>query len=225
MNWARSLAAIGLLLIGAGSALALPPGAGARAVDGAAARSVVNSLEGATPVRHEGAGFEAGATAPSGPEVSSWIEGFPGVEIASLSGTAAAVEGEFQWPVPPPVQIVRPFDLPAEPWLAGHRGVDLDAPAGSNVLAPAAGTVSFNGWIVDRHVLVLQHGELASTLEPVVSDLAVGDWAEQGANVGAVAAGEAWHCQDCLHWGVRRGDQHLDPTLLVDPRPRAVLWR
>ena len=149
---------------------------------------------------------------------------------ATLAPAASRAEteleaGTFDWPLAEPVGVVRPFDLPAQPWLAGHRGVDLLGAVGSAVLAPAAGSVSFNGWIVDRHVLVIRHGELASTLEPVLSDLAVGDWVTRGASVGILAAGEAWHCPDCLHWGVRRGEQYLDPTLLVEPRPRAVLWR
>jgi murein DD-endopeptidase MepM/ murein hydrolase activator NlpD len=144
---------------------------------------------------------------------------------AAVEPGPRAQAGAFDWPVAKPVQVVREFDLPAEPWLAGHRGVDLFAPNGSTVLAPAAGTVSFNGWIVDRDVLVIKHGELASTLEPVQSDLAVGDAVGQGSAVGTVAAGQAQHCPDCLHWGVRRGEQYLDPTLLVNPRPRAVLWR
>ncbi|MDR0627147.1 MAG: M23 family metallopeptidase [Bifidobacteriaceae bacterium] len=143
---------------------------------------------------------------------------------ASLVATEPEA-GTFGWPLVEPVVVVRPFDLPVQPWLAGHRGVDLLAAAGSAVLAPAAGSVSFNGWIVDRHVLVIRHGELASTLEPVLSDLAVGDLVRRGESVGTLAGGEAWHCPDCLHWGVRRGEQYLDPTLLVEPRPRAVLWR
>ncbi|MDR2453811.1 MAG: M23 family metallopeptidase [Bifidobacteriaceae bacterium] len=122
------------------------------------------------------------------------------------------------------MQIARAFDLPAEPWLAGHRGVDLTAGQGAVVLAPAAGVVSFNGWIVDRHVLVIRHGELASTLEPVLCDLQVGDPVAQGEAVGTVAAEEAGHCPGCLHWGVRRGEDYLDPAGLVEPRPRAVLW-
>jgi murein DD-endopeptidase MepM/ murein hydrolase activator NlpD len=134
----------------------------------------------------------------------------------------AAEQTPFRWPLADPVRIVRPFDLPAEPWLAGHRGVDLESTS-SAVHAPAAGSVTFNGWIVDRHVLVIRHGELTSTLEPVLSDVAVGDAVASGQVLGAVAADEASHCPGCLHWGVRRGDQYLDPTLLVNPRPRAVL--
>ncbi|MDR3360109.1 MAG: peptidoglycan DD-metalloendopeptidase family protein [Bifidobacteriaceae bacterium] len=142
-----------------------------------------------------------------------------GLELAG----AAAVTPRFRWPLADPVAIVRPFDLPEQPWLAGHRGVDLTSQASDTVYAPGAGTVSFNGWIVDRHVLVVRHGELASTLEPVLSDLPVGDAVQAGQALGAISNGEASHCPGCLHWGVRRGDQYLDPTLLIAPRPRAVL--
>jgi murein DD-endopeptidase MepM/ murein hydrolase activator NlpD len=145
--------------------------------------------------------------------------------IPAAAPVTVPAAGQFRWPLTDPVEIVRPFDLPAQPWLSGHRGADLMAVAGTRVLAPAAGTVTFNGWIVDRHVLVIRHGELASTLEPVLSDLATGDQVGQADPVGAVAPDEAWHCTDCLHWGVRRGDHYLDPALLVNPQPRAVLRR
>jgi murein DD-endopeptidase MepM/ murein hydrolase activator NlpD len=152
--------------------------------------------------------------------------GLPAAETGTPAQPAGQVAAaDFGWPLAEPVEVVRPFEAPAERWLAGHRGVDLRAPAGAEVLAPAGGWVSFNGWIVDRHVLVIRHGELASTLEPVLSELAVGDPVGPGGSVGTVAAGEAWHCENCLHWGVRLGDVYLDPASLVDPRPRAVLRR
>ncbi|MDR0945160.1 MAG: M23 family metallopeptidase [Bifidobacteriaceae bacterium] len=130
----------------------------------------------------------------------------------------------FDWPAGPPAIIVRPFDGPERPWLAGHRGVDLAAPPGTAVRAPAGGVVLFNGVVVDRHVLVIGHGALRSTLEPVASGLAVGTRVRPGEPVGTVT-GEPAHAAGTVHWGVRRGEEYLDPALLVRPRPRAVLWR
>jgi len=139
--------------------------------------------------------------------------------------TNGQVNRVFGWPLPLPVQVARPFDRPAEKWLAGHRGVDLTGPLAAPVLAPGAGTVSHNGWIVDRHVLVIDHGDLRSTLEPVVSDLAVGTTVLRGQAVGKLVTSEASHCPSCLHWGVRQGQNYLDPMQLLSASPRAVLWK
>ncbi|MDR1799283.1 MAG: peptidoglycan DD-metalloendopeptidase family protein [Bifidobacteriaceae bacterium] len=152
--------------------------------------------------------------------------GTAGAPGAVPKAQAAVETAVFDWPLPRPIEIARAFDRPGAPWLAGHRGVDLAATPGQTVLAPAAGQVTYAGWIVDRDVLVIKHDDLASTLEPVTTDLTVGTWVQAGAAVGQLAAGQASHCQPaCLHWGVRRGDYYLDPTSLIDPPPRAVLWR
>ncbi|RIY19575.1 peptidase M23, partial [Gardnerella vaginalis] len=39
------------------------------------------------------------------------------------------------WPVKN-VNIIKDFDAPAKPWLAGHRGVDLRAEEGTELYAP-----------------------------------------------------------------------------------------
>jgi murein DD-endopeptidase MepM/ murein hydrolase activator NlpD len=138
------------------------------------------------------------------------------------AGASDGASSGFMWPLRAPVLIVRPFDGPAQPWLAGHRGVDLHAPPGTPVVAPAAGVVSFAGIVVDRHLIVIDHGDLRSTLEPVFPCLAPGTFVAAGQQVGVVSA-EPPHAPDTVHWGVRRGDVYLDPTLLVCPAPRAVL--
>jgi murein DD-endopeptidase MepM/ murein hydrolase activator NlpD len=157
--------------------------------------------------------------------------------VAALAGTGAApqaggnlaaeaanqAEGAFVWPVAPPAVLARPFEAPGQPWLAGHRGVDLEVGVGGAVLAPAAGTITYAGWIVDRPVLVISHGVRRSTLEPVAGAAPVGTQVRQGQQVGTLTA-DAAHCPGCLHWGVRRGEEYLDPVALVRPPVRAVLW-
>jgi murein DD-endopeptidase MepM/ murein hydrolase activator NlpD len=221
---ARSIRLLALaLVVSAGLAAALPPpGAGSNA----AARPLTPLEAGPAIEPAEESVIAVTAQPAATTAVAGLLAGRPQDSTrGTLDTAAAAAAAAFVWPVAGPVVVVRRFDLPDKPWLAGHRGVDLTASPGTKVLAPAEGQIRFNGWIVDRHVVVIEHGELASTLEPVISDLAVGARLIQGQAVGEVPSGEAWHCPNCLHWGVRRGDQYIDPALLVEPRPRAVLWR
>jgi murein DD-endopeptidase MepM/ murein hydrolase activator NlpD len=136
----------------------------------------------------------------------------------------SASDQHFRWPVDDPAVIVRPFDLPEEPWLAGHRGVDLAAPPGTTVYSPSAGVVTFVGKVVDRHLIVITHGDLRTTLEPVTYSVGLGQAVAEGEPVGVVSD-EPAHAPNVVHWGVRRGDVYIDPALLVDPRPRAILLR
>jgi hypothetical protein len=217
-------AAVGLLGLGGVAAAAdantaRGPGAGRVSADTAVADAPKTGQMG-------GARAERTPTDPGQAGGAPVVDGAAaGAEsLAIMLAASRPVETGWRWPLDAPINIARPFDLPPEPWLAGHRGVDLAAEPGATIYTPAAGVVSFNGWIVDRHVLVIRHGELASTLEPVISSLAVDDAVHAGQPVGSLVSGEAEHCPGCLHWGVRRGDTYLDPTLLVEPRPRAVLW-
>lgn len=140
-----------------------------------------------------------------------------------LPATATGRPG-WQWPLAGEPGILTPFDKPEQEWLAGHRGVDLRAAEGTSVLAPHRGRVSFRSTVVDRPVLVIDHGGgFVTSLEPVGSELAVGTWIEAGDNVGTVATGA--HCsQRCLHWGVRLDGEYIDPVLLIrDLRPSILL--
>ncbi|MDR3068094.1 MAG: M23 family metallopeptidase [Cellulomonas sp.] len=116
------------------------------------------------------------------------------------------------------VSVVQPFDPPEQVWSAGHRGVDLVAEPGTATLAPCAGTVTFVGTVVDRPVLTVgcQDG-LRSSVEPVLGTVTVGQRVVPGDPVGTVVASAATHCAPatCLHWGVRRGTQYVDPMSLL----------
>lgn len=118
--------------------------------------------------------------------------------------------------LPVPGAVVRRFDPPAERWLAGHRGVDLAAPPGTAVLAPADGVVTFAGEVAGKPVVVVSHGAERSTLEPVEGTVPVGTRVAAGEQVGQLVAGHACPAEACLHWGVRRGDEYLDPLAAVD---------
>lgn len=137
---------------------------------------------------------------------------------------APRVTGAWSWPLPPVPRLVRGFDPPAQRWLSGHRGADLGAGPGDTVSAPAGGIVSFVGTIVDRPVIVIDHGSgLLSSFEPVRSTLGVGALVSPGDAIGMVGTGA--HCDArCLHWGLRLEGEYLDPLLTItDTRPSILL--
>ena len=152
--------------------------------------------------------------------------GGPGAAWASSIDTGTNVAaGGWSWPLNPRPAVLRAFDPPAEPWLGGHRGVDLRAAhGGAEVTSPAAGTVTFAGVVVDRPVLTVDHGNgLRSSFEAVRSDLTAGAAVAEGEVLGWILPG---HCTPapCVHWGVRRGDEYLNPLAFVtDLRPSVLL--
>src|SRR5690606_14701135 len=94
---------------------------------------------------------------------------------------------------------------------SGHRGIDLAAAPGATVAAPAAGTVSFTGTVVDRAVISVRVDErTVYSLEPVASDLVPGDRVASGALLGEAAVGG--HCSsECVHLGVRVDGEYVNP--------------
>jgi murein DD-endopeptidase MepM/ murein hydrolase activator NlpD len=160
----------------------------------------------------------AGPASGSGPTVRA------GAGITSGPGAGMA-DGGWSWPLKPRPAVVRAFDPPARPWLSGHRGVDLQAGFdGAPVTSPAAGKVTFVGVVVDRPVITVDHGNgLRSSFEAVRSDLTSGQSVAEGEVLGWIQPG---HCspEPCVHWGVRRGADYLNPLAFVtDLRPSVLL--
>jgi len=132
---------------------------------------------------------------------------------APVSPTRAA---RLVVPLPGSTEVLRAFEAPPAPWAAGHRGVDLSAVVGGDVLAPGDGVVTFAGRVAGRPVLTIAlAGGLRSSVEPVVADVAAGDHVSAGEVVGALGP-SGGHCATaCLHWGVRSG--RSDPPVYLDP--------
>lgn len=140
--------------------------------------------------------------------------------LVSASPSASA----WRWPVDAPGRVLRDFAPPAAPWLAGHRGVDLVANAGSAVRAAGPGTVSFAGRVADRGVVTVLHPDgLRTTYLPVTPSVRRGDRIDAGDVLGVLEAGYR-HCPvDCLHWSLRRGAAYLSPLLLFHRPPVRLL--
>ncbi|MDG4785588.1 M23 family metallopeptidase [Micromonospora sp. WMMD1102] len=125
----------------------------------------------------------------------------------------------FRWPLDGTPPVVRRFDPPPQPWAAGHRGVDLAAPPGAAVRAAGPGVVFFAGTVAGRPLVSVAHaGGLRTTYEPVRPGLAAGQPVRAGDPLGVLLSGHPG-CPGagsaCLHWGLRRGDEYLDPLLLL----------
>lgn len=102
---------------------------------------------------------------------------------------------------------------------AGHSGMDIAAPTGTPVKAPAAGIVSFAdpGLYLTGGTVVIDHGHGVSSnfLHLSRIDVAVGDRIEQGqafAAVGATGRATGPH----LHWGMNWFDVRVDPLLVLE---------
>lgn len=71
-----------------------------------------------------------------------------GIEASRADDWVAPVAGATQ------SDVLQSFIPPQLPWSSAHRGIDLRAATGQ-VLAPAAGEVTFVGNVVDRPVITI----------------------------------------------------------------------
>ena len=105
---------------------------------------------------------------------------------------------------------------------APHSGMDIAAPDGTAVRAPASGVVSFAADLyLTGGTLVLDHGHGISSnfLHLSRMDVAPGDQVRQGEVIGAVGAtGRATGPH--LHWGMNWFDVRIDPLLVLERQPR-----
>src|SRR6478735_1765825 len=90
------------------------------------------------------------------------------------------------WPLSPRPQVVEGFDPPATRWGAGHRGVDLLGHVGQPVHSSLAGTVTFAARLAGRGVVVVDHGGLRTTYEPVSASVSGGDVVARGSVIGTL---------------------------------------
>ncbi|RAY12558.1 M23 family peptidase [Actinomadura craniellae] len=140
----------------------------------------------------------------------------------------------WQWPLRPVPVVLRGFSAPPEPWLPGHRGVDLAARPGQPVHAAGPGLVSYAARLAGQGVVAITHGELRTTYLPVDASVRAGQRVAPGQPLGRVAEPDrpggpggfgapGRHCPvPCLHWGLLRGRSYLDPLSLVHGRVRLL---
>lgn len=147
-----------------------------------------------------------------------------GVGVPTSAAARADVDPVGVWPLHPRPEVAATFDPPTSTWGPGHRGVDLSGRFGQPVRAALPGRLAFVGTIAGRPVVAVDHGDTRTTYEPVAGSLPTGTRVAAGDVIGRlVLAGS--HClpAPCLHWGWLRGDDYLDPLLLVGGGPVRLL--
>ncbi|RBY77508.1 M23 family peptidase [Blastococcus sp. TF02-09] len=147
--------------------------------------------------------------------------------VPAAAGPAPPVVGAWTSPVAGRPDVTRPFEPPAHAYGPGHRGVDLGAAPGTPVLAAGDGVVVFAGMVAGRPVVSIDHADgLRTTYEPVDPVVGAGQRVARGSPVGTLAPGHAGcPVEACLHWGLRRGEEYLDPLLLLVVRVRLLPLR
>jgi murein DD-endopeptidase MepM/ murein hydrolase activator NlpD len=120
--------------------------------------------------------------------------------------------------------VVRGFDARAGPYGRGHRGIDIAAPEGEMVRAPAAGKVVFAGPVAGTiWVTLLVAPGVLVTLGPLLEPAPTAGRVRARSPIGRVGAGHpVTPAGVTLHLGVRVDGEYVDPlAYLVDrPRPR-----
>ena len=135
----------------------------------------------------------------------------------AVPGASASATGTWAWPVTGPV--IRAFDPPDSPYGTGHRGIDIAVPAGTVVLAPADGRVTFAGPVGGRLFLTIDHsGGLESTYSWVAAlEVRRGDLVHRGQPVARSGTGHTGDAVPNLHVGVKLDDAYVDPLDYLEP--------
>jgi hypothetical protein len=126
--------------------------------------------------------------------------------------------------------VVRGFDARAGPYGPGHRGIDISAPVGAIVRAPAAGRIGFAGPVAGTiWVSLLVAPGVRVTVGPLLDPVGAGRVPARaplgrlgpGHRVDPDRAGLAGGAT--LHLSVRVDGRYVDPLAYLIDRPRARL--
>lgn len=137
----------------------------------------------------------------------------------------ADTPGQWAWPlgVGQGKNIISEFNPPESDYGPGHRGIDLPAAHGEEVVAVASGTVVFIGKIDGVPNIAIDHGSDRSTYQPVNADVHEGDRIATGDVIGTLTNRGAHCASTCLHLGRVQGDEYRDPAELLDEVGRFIL--
>lgn len=172
-------------------------------LEGARARKKV-ALESLTRAEREALG-EIEALSRVSAELAAKIRAAQG---GGTGAPSAPPPGGFVWPVNGPVTSTFGWR-----WGRMHEGIDIGAATGTPIVAAAAGTVIYSGWLGGYgNLVVVDHGGGLSTAYAHQSQIAVsnGTAVAQGQVVGYVGS-TGYSFGPHLHFEVRVNGQAVDP--------------
>ncbi len=145
---------------------------------------------------------------------------------AAAAGTTYKTQSigdiKFIWPCPASGRITSSFGSRTSPTKgasSNHKGIDIGAATGSNIVASAAGTVVVSTYSYSAgNYVMLNHGGGVYTVYMHASKLlvSVGDTVKQGqviAKVGSTGYSTGPH----LHFGIRLNGTYVNPSKYVSP--------
>lgn len=129
---------------------------------------------------------------------------------------AGPAYGTYAWPVEGPV--IRSFEPPPDPFGAGHRGIDIGAFFGTELVAAEDGIVAFAGWVGGSLFISIDHEDgVRSTYSWLsVVDVSEGQVVQRGQAIGNTGQGHPGVPAPHLHFGTRIGDTYIDPMLMLE---------
>ncbi len=145
------------------------------------------------------------------------ISSFGAFEVRAAEPAAAEGSGvPSAWSRPVPGRVVHPFVAPKSRFGAGHRGVDFAAPIGTPVQAARSGVVTFAGAVGGTLHVVIDHGGGIRTSMSFLATVSVraGQHVARGESVGTAGGAGPDHEFGVLHFGVRVGEDYVDPMAL-----------
>ena len=128
----------------------------------------------------------------------------------------------FKWPCPSSSRITSNFgdrESPTEGASSNHKGIDIGASTGANIIAAADGEVVISTYSYSAgNYIMIDHGGGVSTVYMHCSQLLVSKGAKvtQGqviAKVGSTGYSTGPH----LHFGIRSGGTYVNPRKYVSP--------
>jgi hypothetical protein len=132
-----------------------------------------------------------------------------------VDGADDPAYGTYAWPVRGPV--IRGFEPPSDPFGPGHRGIDIAAAFGTDLIAAEGGVVAFAGWIGGSLFASIDHPDGVRSTYSWLSAIEVseGEAVDREQVIGSTGRGHADGATPHLHFGTRIGATYIDPMLML----------